>query len=272
MAASVTGAVGQQQLGEAQQETKKPSFFGKIEHEISEIAKNVFEGFRLLFVRFGQIRMDANAFGRALQLGGFAFSVAEIAIAKPGNFAHISARLGTTKNFVDTMQALDCIHYYGNKGTKKSAANCLGYASMLVASVGIGIEVLDKCKLLSLGKIAEKIGSIPVLGSITKIGLNFGQVITSFAAFGYSCFGVDAIERIIDAKNGDDKRQAWIDLAWFVSEVAAAVFVVFASAYIGGVIALGALAATLGLASYMHGIAVKEREAETASPLLPVKV
>lgn len=265
-------SLGQSQGVVVNQEATKRNLWGTIEHEICTIAKNIFDGFRLLFVKFGQIRMDANAFGRVVQLGGYIFSAAEIAISKPGNFSHISSRLGTTKNFVDTMQALDSVHYFGKKETKKSAANCLGYASMLVASVGLGMEVLDKCKLLSLGKIAEKIGSIPVLGSITKIGLNFGQIVTSFAAFGYSCFGVDAIERIIDAKNGDDKRQAWIDLAWFVSEVAAAVFVVFAGAYIGGVIALGALAATLGLASYVHGIAVKERETETAAPLLPNKV
>lgn len=248
-----------------QSEATKRNVLGKIEHEVCAIASNVFEGTRLFFVRLGQIRADANAFGRVLQLGGYVFSVAEIAIAKPGNYAHISSRLGTTKNVVDTMQALDSIHYFGNKEKKKSVANCLGYASMLVASIGLGVDILDKCKLLSLGKVSQKIGSIPVIGSVAKTGVNLGQVITGFAAFGYSCFGVDAIERIVDAKQGDDKRQAWIDLAWFVSEVAAATFVVFAGGCIGGVIGLGTLAATLGLVSYLHGIGVKEREGETAA-------
>jgi len=247
----------------------KRNTWGKIEHEISSIARTVFEGIRLVFVKFGQVRMDANAFGRIVQLGVHVFSIAEIAIKKPGNFLHISSRLGKTKNVIDTIQTLDSVYYFGNKENKKSAANCLGYSAMFVASAGLGMEILNRCHLLSLGKIAEKIGSVPVFGAVTRIGLSFGQVCSGFAALGYGCFGVDAIERLIDAKNGDDKRQAWIDLAWFVSEVAATLFLAFASTCIAGVIGFGVVAATLGTTSYLHSIGVKEKEAELAASAKP---
>lgn len=243
----------------------KRNILGKIEHEICSIASNIFEGMRIVFVKFGQMRMDANTWGRIIQLGVHAFSIAEIALSRPGSYAHISARLGKTKNVIDTMQALDGVHYFASKKTDKSAANYAGNSAMIVASAGLGIEILDRCKLLNLGKIAEKIGSVPVLGAVTRIGLSFGQVCAGFAALGYGFFAMDALDRLIDAKNVDEKRQAWIDLAWFVAEVAATIFAAFAGTCIVGVIGFGVTGALLGTASYLHAIAVKERQAEVAA-------
>lgn len=230
----------------------KKNLLETVEHGICSIAKNVFERMRLLLVGSGQIRTDANAFGRVVQLVVHLFSLAEIALMKPGSYAHISSRLGVTKNIIDAVQTLEGIRYFGSKSSEKTAVKSLGNAAMFVASVGLGMEVLDKCKLLNLGRIAEKIGSVPVLGAATRLGVSFGQVCCGFAAFGYIFFAVDAIERLIEAKDGNEKRRAWIDLAWLVAEIAATCFLIFASSCMVGVIGFGITACVLGTVSYLR--------------------
>jgi hypothetical protein len=233
--------------------------------EVSAIALGVLEGLKLVFIKLGQIQMNANAFGRLLELGGYGYTLFEIIIGKPGDFSHMTQRLSTTKGIVDTVQAFDGVHYFGGPSKKKTVTQSLGNGAMLAACVGGGMEILDKCKLISLGRIAERIGSIPVLGQVTQTGLSFGQILNGLVGFGYSCFCFDAIDRLAKAEKPDSRRQACIEISWFVAEVAAKFFVIFAGAKIGGVIALGSLAAALGIVSYLHGISVENGEVSQVS-------
>ncbi len=224
-------------------------------HEVEKVALNVLQGVKIVFTKLGQIRMNVNAFSRLIELGGYGFTVAQLATGNNTGYSAMTNRIIRTKDVIDGIQGLDGISYFGSKDVRKeSVFKTLGNGAMLLASAGSVFGIV--------ARIAEKVGSVPILGKIAETGVSFGQMMSGIAGFGYSCFGAEAIERIKSAKTSDEKRQACIDLAWFVSEIAAKVFIVFASAYLGGVIALGAVAATLGIVSYLHATAVKENAAE----------
>lgn len=235
---------------------------GRIQREVSKAALNVLERLKLFFVRLGQMRMDVSTFGRMLGLCVYGFSAAKLIRGSPVKY-DISPNLNDTKNMIDAGQALDGISYFGSEKSEKTITKSLGNAAMMTACIGVGVEILDSCKLLSLEKIGKSIGSIPFFGAITKAGVAFGQLLSGLVVFGWVCFAVDAVERIVEAENGDDRRQAFLDLVWNIAEIAATVFVMIAGNCTGGVIIFGATAALLGISSYWHSLSVKEHQPKT---------
>lgn len=231
-------------------------------HDVKSIALGVLNGAKSVFVSLGNIRRDANTFGRLIGLGCYGFTAVEIALKKPGNFSHISDRLTVTNSTIDSMQVFDCVHYAIGKGSKKTIQKSMGYGAMFVACLGNMASVLNDCKLISFAGVVQKIRSIPVIGKVTELGVSFGQVMTGIAGFGYGCFGAEAIDRVVNEKTDDKKRQAWIDLAWFVSEVVASMFVIFASACVVGLVVSGVVAVIAGIASHLHEVGIKKKKDE----------
>lgn len=232
-------------------------------HEVEKVSLNVLQGAKCVFTGLGTIHMKVNPFSQFLELGGFGFAVAQLATGNNTGFSGMIDRIVVTKDVIGGIQGLEGVNYFCSKELKKeSIFKTLGNSMMMLASVGGIAEILDRCKLINLSGIADKIGSVPVLGKVVQGGIGYGQMISGFVGFGYGCFGAEAIDRLVNAETSDQKRQASLDIAWFVAEVAAKVFIVFASAYLGGVIALSAVAATLGIVSYLHRVDVEEKAAE----------
>ncbi len=169
----------------------------------------------------------------------------------------------------------DAITFFTTPFKKKNACKLAGSALLLSADIGGVVLFLDDIKVLELGRIAMNIGRSPVTQQAVKTAL--GTVVKSIVGVAFAFFAVDAAIHLATAKNKTQRIKSLLELAWCVSEVALKAFTLFAPAIftavglaaavpvasIAGPIALGLIAAGLGLAAFIYTYThKKELEAE----------
>lgn len=226
---------------------------------VSDVASGVFSGTKKMVHTLGHLRLDANAFSKMLKLSTYAFTAVEAAMGRPGMFAIASKRILMTDGIMDSFQCLDQIGYFGmGKHKGDSIYNILGNVSFGVVGVGGIALLLEEVTLINLSKIGEAIGSIPVFGMATQLGVGLGTIVSSAVGIAFAFWGANAIRDIVQSDDPQENTKAWLMLTWCVSEVALKVFVVAGGTNPVGLIALGTIAAVLGITTFLYGISIKE--------------
>ena len=243
--------------------------FKKIVKGFTDAGEGVLKGVKKVMIALGHIRSDRNAFANAIGLGVNAFSAIELGIGKPGILQKFTSRFLMTNSIIDQFQVLDSIGYFGarkwranpeaGKDKPDSKLTIAGQACFFAASAGGLALFLGKVTLLSLSKISAAIGSLPVFGMVTRLGIGFGTMVTGVVGVGFAFFGANAIRKLANKEiKGHERSQAKWDLAWCASEVALKSYIVAGSIIGGGflnpiaLLVLGSTAAGLGIASVLH--------------------
>jgi len=229
-------------------------FFIELGHGLAQGAKKI--------VRVvGKLSMDATSLARFCRLGITAFAVIEKCIGKPGIFTNASSQIATAESMIYTLNAGDQVKYFGVGKQKKESLVCsLGQGALLAAGIGGVFVFLGKVTLLNFSKISQAIGSIPVFGAITKLGVGLGQVVSGVAGLGFGLLAVDAAIKLSKAKTTQEKVQKTIDLAWMVAETALAVFCATGVKSFVAIAVLAVVAAGLGITSFVYSMHVQDQK------------
>lgn len=244
---------------------------------IADAANHVIEGTKNAILTVAKVRSRTDLLARVARLGVNTFSTIELITGKTATFLNLTTRLITTETMVGIFQTLDPISYFvRGSHHNDSIENIIGNAALLTGGVGGVMQLLDKVSLISLANIGSAIGSIPVLGTITTLGVSFAGAVSGTTALAFGCFGVNAAIKLMDPEKAiaekctslygeevtdalgkndvtretlihDQKIQSMWDLAWCVSEVALAVIMIAGTASVVGIIVVGALAAAIGI-------------------------
>lgn len=246
--------------------------FGSFQDGIACVAAVVMVGAKKAFSYLAELQLEPNSFGRILKLGENLLTTIELGMGKENYFSSITASFEKTRGIIDLMQIFDGIGYFiGERVEEDSWFGVVGNGVMFAGTLGSIVSFLDELSVIDLGAIASSLGSIPVLGVIFRIGITFEQVVTSVVTIGFACFSADAIDKLVDKEESPlQKRQAWIDLAWNIAEIAAAIFFICAATQIIGVIVLGTIASSLGLVAFLHRIWVQKQEEKQSKQQMEV--
>lgn len=228
--------------------------------KIKEIAQRIFEGFQLMWAGTGKLSDHLSNFGAFLQLAVCVISAVQIAIAPRTPFAALAAQFQTTQNVNGLVDIPEGVRYFASGEVKDdSLYAAVGNGAMLVSAVGSAALLLDECEIINLAAVSDKMGSIPIFGSVAGT-VTLDECVSAITIFGFGCFAADAIRRIVTSEEPIEKDQAWLDLAWSVAAIAAKTFKLIAGyTFIAVTIGLEAVAASLGLTAYFHRLA-KEQE------------
>lgn len=236
--------------------------FETVQQAFSNAASAVSEAAKSVFSALSELQLEPNSLARVLKLGENLFTTIELGTGKTDYFSSYTSVSQTTRSVIDCMQIFDSVGYFiGDRVKEDSWFGVVGNGVMCVGTVGSIISFMDELKVVDLSAIAQALGSIPVLGAVFRVGIAFEQVVTSVFIIGFALFGADAIGKLVDDEETPlQKRQAWIDLAWNVAEIGAAVFFICAGTQIIGMVVLGTIASALGLVAFLHRVWVQRQE------------
>lgn len=257
----------------------KGHVFKVIKEGVTDVALGVLDGARRVIRAFGQVRIDANTFCRALKLGAYAFSTVELAIGSPGIFTNLSNQLLLTDNINDIFQTFDPLNYFvsgkfKNDSLKDNIWNILGNTAILAASVGGIVLLAGELTLEGLSKISAATGGLSAFGGmVTQAMTILGPAVGAGIGVGFVFLGADAIRRIVQSDAREKKTKAWLDLAWCAVEVVSKIFVV-TSVVVGsvnpiGLIVLGSIASVTGIVAFFYGVSARGKEKEQEMLLCP---
>lgn len=246
--------------------TTEGNLSGRIATEIKDcfvdFGNGVVEIARKTMVYVGKLFKDSASLARVCRLGINAFSLIEKCLGQPGLFTAINTQLGTTEGLICTIGVGDQIKYFGtNKQAEESLLQNLGQGMLLVAGIGGVCVLLADVFMASFSWVADAVGSLPVFGAVAELGLGFGTVVSGIASLGFLAFACDSASKLANAVKTEEKIQAFIDLAWNISELALSIFVAVCDDWTG-LLVLGTISASLGIASFVYNLYVEDREEE----------
>lgn len=222
----------------------------------------------------GKLTMDPTSLARLCRLGITAFAVVEKCVGRPGIFTCANSQMAAAESMIYTVSVGDQVKYFATGEQKKeSVLASLGQGALLVAGIGGVFVLLGEVALLNFSKISQAMGSIPLLSEITKIGFNFSHVVAGVAALGFGIFVIDTAIKLSEAKTTQEKVQKTIDLAWMISETALATlcfitaFLPSSPVTIAGFVVLGAIAAGIGIISFVYSMHVDDIKNEAKEQL-----
>lgn len=252
-----------------------PRIFNVISKTAKDLALSIEDAIQSIFIALGQIRADACAFGRSLRFCSYTLFGIEKYLGKPGFFGVFTGRYFQMDGFIDTINVFETLHYFVTgkfQDKNENIAGILGNIGYLTAG-GLGILLfLDEMTALSLAGAAASLGNNPVFGLVAQLGISLSDLALGTVIFSYGCFGVSAIIRLVRAHAASDKspaelardkRQAWLDLAWSITEVALKTFIITGGTSLIGLAVLGTIATGFGIASFLHS---KQEKAESSQP------
>ncbi len=253
----------------------------KVYHHIADsrivkIAKQCIEEFLAMV---DKIKNDPNSNGRVLKLFTYMIHGIQAYRGRPDFQATAESRLGTVINVIDLVclgsdsYALYKSPWKDIKDPKKAPKVILNIActALFVAADAIGAALwLDSLKIIDLAKISASLGRVPVLGTIVKVG--FGTMVNGLVAGAFGFMGIESCIKLSEAnaelkkaEKGTDAHksarakqiQSIIEIAWSVAEIAKCAFIIAGLASVAtfgiiGLLSLSAIAAALGLATFIH--------------------
>lgn len=234
----------------------------KIGNQARNLANYIADKVLRFFKILGQIRSDGSNFGRSLRLCNFIFMGVEHFLGKPALFASFSGRFTQTDGFIDTVNVLESVWYFvAEKYRNDNLATVLGWAAFTCAGVCGFFLFLDELAIIDLASFSANTGGSAIVEILAQVTRNLSDLAIGAVVIAYGCFGVSALIRLMHAESSKDKTQAWLDLAWSVAEVALKVFVLAGCTSVIGLVALGSVAAVLGLTAFVY-----ERMGEEMAP------
>lgn len=219
--------------------------------DTSTIRKVVVTAVRCL----GYLKEDTYNLSRAFGLVSYAIAAKKYFSGVSSDYLKIHRKLGITRNVMDFFMICNQIGYV--VGGKYSEDYKAGNYSTLVSSfcfglagVGLVLNNLNAISLISLSNISASLGKVPILGIVTKTGMDTALSVS--LGGGFTSCAVGAASKHWSATSGTpEKRKALLNLIWLVSEVSLQI-IVYKGAAPPVLVALGATAAGLGIASYLY--------------------
>jgi hypothetical protein len=228
------------------------------------IGHGIVTGTREFFKGVKQIHSDASALSRTVRLVGYCF-----ALIAPSAFPRLHSVTSIIDPFVDSVQSIGSVHSLVSKPKKEDQPILKKMADVAFLGAGLGsvVQLLDTVGLVSLPTVASSTGSTGILGLVTKS--NLGNAVLGILAAAFTLVGINSglklaqsVKDIKAAKadnnlNALDKavtkrNQSILDIVWAVSEVAFFVLAIVAVLPPVALIAVGMVAATLGIVAFLH--------------------
>ena len=134
-----------------------------------------------------------------------------------------------------------------------------------VASDVVGaVNFFKTFPVLQLGKLAEKIGHSAIGQLIKRIPLP--PILSAFRGMAFLCYGAFSVRKLFDPySTKTEKRQACIDIASAIAEVAFAILVVAGCTFTPLMLPLGAIAFSLMAISIGHSVIMAIRNRRVAA-------
>lgn len=240
----------------------------------TKVLDSVWKGAKVTCDAAHRIKEDTNTLARVFKLGIYGLSAVQLMTGRPAVMSFFTNRMNNGVNLIDTFQiGADTDYFVNGQAQEDWKDPQIHVKSKVVASAGFFVADfngllmwLDELNLLRLANWAASIeAKIPIfkyaikigLGAITRaiVGVSFG--ILAYNAIKKWCMANDVSKQIAEGNIEVNrivqvhKRQAIYELIWTVSEVALQIFVLsYGAAF--GIITLGLIAATTGIASFLH--------------------
>jgi hypothetical protein len=209
---------------------------------------------------FGKFSMDSCSIARFCRLGITAFAVIEKGMGVPGIFTLASNQFASAEGMIYTISVGSQIKYFGAGDYKQeSILRSLGEGWLLAAGIAGFFVFLGEVALVNFAKIGQAIGSIPILGEVTKWGISFGQVVCGAAAVGFGFLIANNAIKLSQAKTTQEKVQSAIDLVWMMSEATLATYCATGTNNLAAFAFLATVSAGLGIASFAYDWHVKDQ-------------
>lgn len=204
----------------------------------------------------------------------------------PGAFDKMRANLGPMIGAIDAIQWANDLDYIANgRYHKDSNLRFTGRLAIMFANsagtilwlreMGFNIfsnfsaalgevrlfsfvpKVVDKIPkfrdIAAVQRVSQVIGDFRVFSILAKIPLV--TLVTKAVTFGYACFAVNSFVKMINAKTTCAMTQAFLDMAYFISEVALDVLITIGA--LNSLVGLGIVGCsclTFGLLSFIHKV------------------
>ena len=166
-------------------------------------------------------QIAAQGIERVAALGnGIVGRISETFQRMPEHLASIGLSYGTLGDAFYTLRLpFYYIEYFVHEAKKDTPAGIIGAILNFFSDICSAFKWFGRLKLIDLGKIAQAIGKIPVIGFLAKISL--GLLSGILFGIGNFFFAIDAVIKL--AKGNLNRREemvAWFNLASSVMQVA----------------------------------------------------
>lgn len=238
--------------------------------KVVKVAKERWDGFITLTDKV--VKHDPLALGRVFKIISYTIHGFRDYTGNKTLLSPVESRLFNNFNIFDTFCIFSDANYFiGGEYKKRNVWDNITGGLFLAADIGGLALWFDDIKFLNLANISTATGKIPVLGSVlNKIPL--GTALNVFVTGAFASMAVSASLRIKEEQKVISSTKATfeekeaskckrtaaiIDLAWSISEIALKAFVFTGLAGVPvygtyGVLALSAIAAGLGIATYVY--------------------
>lgn len=223
----------------------------QIVNTVVSVAKCVFDEF---IKALANIKDDPSTLVKGIKLIGLGIMAHRI---DSGDFTWqqpVAVRINANSNLIDTLGIFDDANFFiSGKYKEENAFESLSNSFFLKADIGGFMLWLDELKITNFAKLSESFGLRAAY---------FGTSLTATAGLGFAAMGASSIYKLAQEfqkpnPNQVRIRQNLIKLAWSSAEVASKTLLVLAATnlfVIGGMglIALSAVATTIGIISFVH--------------------
>jgi hypothetical protein len=147
--------------------------------------------------------------------------------------------------------ATDAIWLAKAKPLYENPFGLVGNLLLCLSDFGSLLPFLHYCRAIDLTKIAGVFGQVRFLAPFME--LSIGSVLSVIACVGHFYVGIDAIERLRNPDvQGPFRRQAWIELANGVMQIALSVLILTGTVNNNVLVPLGAVCLVMGSISFLH--------------------
>jgi hypothetical protein len=270
-----------------------------VKEELSQIGNGILKAAHKIFTGMDRVAGDTNASAAVFRkLDQHVFRFLEHLGGIEGGLTRFSTFIRHNVALIDFVQLIGDVNYFvrgkfkekrNEKGQlekpRDSAEVIAGHAAFAVANTGGSLLWLQQLNILSLSKMASKIGEVRVFSCVPKViasipviknlsGLQkVANAVGEFRAFGfvkhlscltitlraldlgYALYAVDAVKRLLNKHNNQTQTiSAGIDLSSYLAELMLSALVLAGVTNVVGLGVMGLTCITLTVASFLYRV------------------